>query len=138
MHLNLGRAELGEGILNKPEVPKPSKALRPGMVVALRHSTGKACAASTLICNKAKAESFLVVDAGEGYIGLLEGSKPYSGSVPLKASLMTIDAASSNGECTSEPFTLCFDSMLNTLSSDRGSCLSEPRLWRQVLLHRLS
>ena len=82
---------LGEGLS-----AKPSKALVPGMVVELRHSTGKACAASSGVCDQAKAH-LLVVDAGGGYIGLLGGSQPYSGAVPLKARLMAIDAGS-NGE----------------------------------------
>ena len=131
--------ELGEGILNKLNAPQPSKTLRPGMVVALRHSTGKGCTASTLICDKAKAEPFLVVDAGGGYIGLLEGSKPYVGSVPLHARLMAIDATSSNGEISAPEFSQLFlDSKLkHTLSPDRGSCLSKPSLRRQVL-YRLS
>jgi len=92
--LSFSTTEVGEGeVASDQEATQDlatSQVLKAGMVVELRHSSGKGCGASDtgpIICNLSKGSVFRVVDGGSGYIGLVEGEAPFEGELLPPGSL---------------------------------------------------
>jgi len=68
---------------------EPSKNLRVGMVVKLKHSNGKGCVRhekqNGYVCNQPTGQAFRVVDGRGGHLALIEGSEPYTGAYAYRS-----------------------------------------------------
>jgi len=93
--VSLGEAPgtiLGEARSGRRESVEPSKSLRVGMVVELKHSNGKGCVVDEkhvgYVCNRAKGQVFRVLDGGGGRLALIEGSESYAGAYASRTWLL--------------------------------------------------
>ena len=96
---NAPSSDLGEASSERilGEGAEPSKNIRAGMVVELRHSSGKGCAWNAVagyVCSHDKGQVFRVLDAGDGRLALIEGPEPYAGFLrALKLPLTNFDGS---------------------------------------------